>query len=205
MKLDEILSAAGKNKGRKRLGRGDGSGLGKTSGRGHKGYGQRSGAKKRMGYEGGQASYISRIPKRGFNNKNFKTVYQVVNVATLEDRFDDGATVDAEALVAAGVIDNTKDPVKILGNGELKKKLTVKADKLSASAKEKVESAGGSVELLDRSPRPVPRNKGKAAKGLEAVQVSVAAVGQTEEEEQPPAEATAEAEETNDSNEEASE
>lgn len=175
MKLDEILSAAGKNKGRKRLGRGDGSGLGKTSGRGHKGYGARSGAKSRLGYEGGQASYISRIPKRGFNNKNFKTVYQVVNVATLEERFDDGATIDAEALVAARIIDNVIDPVKILGNGELNKKFTVKADKLSASAKEKIEAAGGSVELLDRSPAPVKRNKGKAARGHEAVQVQIAA------------------------------
>jgi large subunit ribosomal protein L15 len=204
MKLDEILSAAGKNKGRKRLGRGDGSGLGKTSGRGHKGYGQRSGAKKRMGYEGGQASYISRIPKRGFNNKNFKTVYQVVNVATLEDRFDDGATVDAESLVAAGLIDNTNDPVKILGNGELKKKLTVKAEKLSASAKEKIEGAGGSVELIDRSPRPVPRNKGKAAKGLEAVRVSVPTTAEKAGEETA-AEETAETQDTNDSNEEATE
>ena len=163
MKLDEILSSAGKAKGRKRIGRGDGSGHGKTAGRGHKGYGSRSGAKSRLGYEGGQASYISRIPKRGFNNKNFKTVYQVVNVATLEERFDDGSTVDAEALVAARVIDNTVEPVKILGNGELKKKLTVKAEKFSASAKEKIEAAGGSIEVIDRSPAPVKRTIGKAA------------------------------------------
>jgi large subunit ribosomal protein L15 len=163
MKLDEILSAAGKRKARKRLGRGDGSGLGKTSGRGHKGYGARSGAKKRLGYEGGQAPYVSRIPKRGFNNKNFRTFYQVVNVATLEERFDDGATVDAEALVAARLIDNTVEPVKILGNGELKKKLTVKAEKFSASAKEKIEGAGGSIEEIDRSPAPIKRTIGKAA------------------------------------------
>jgi large subunit ribosomal protein L15 len=164
MKLDEILAKAGKSKGRRRLGRGDGSGLGKTSGRGHKGYGQRSGARKRLGYEGGQASYISRIPKRGFNNKNFKTVYQVVNVETLEERFDDGATVDAEALVQARLIDNTADAVKVLGKGELKKKLTVKAEKFSASAKEKIESAGGSIEVIDRSPAPVKRTIGKAAR-----------------------------------------
>ncbi|MBS3820610.1 MAG: 50S ribosomal protein L15 [Planctomycetes bacterium] len=163
MKLDAILSAAGKRKGRRRLGRGDGSGLGKTSGRGHKGYGARSGAKKRLGYEGGQTPCISRVPKRGFNNKNFRTLYQIVNVAALQERFDDGATVDAEALVAARVIDNTVQPVKILGNGELKKKLAVKAEKFSAAAQEKIEGAGGSVEVLDRSPAPVKRTIGKAA------------------------------------------
>jgi large subunit ribosomal protein L15 len=146
MKLEEILSAAGKYKRRKRLGRGDGSGLGKTSGRGHKGYGARSGAKKRLGYEGGQTPVISRIPKRGFNNKNFRTEYQIVNLADLEECFGDGETVDTESLLANGLIDDNGLGVKVLGHGELKKKLTVKAAKFSASAREKITQAGGTAE-----------------------------------------------------------
>ncbi|MCK5114122.1 MAG: 50S ribosomal protein L15 [Phycisphaerae bacterium] len=146
MKLDEILSAAGKYKRRKRVGRGTGSGMGKTSGRGHKGYGSRAGAKKRLGYEGGQAPMISRIPKRGFNNKNFRTEYQVINLAALEQRFEDGAKVDAEALKASRMIEDATKPVKILGNGEIKKKLTVIAQKFSATAREKIAAVGGSVE-----------------------------------------------------------
>ena len=145
MKLDEILSAAGAHKKRKRVGRGTGSGKGKTSGRGHKGYGSRAGAKDRIGYEGGQFPQIYRSPKRGFNNANFRTEYQIVNVACLEATFDDGATVNAETLLAVKLIDNTKTFVKILGNGELKKKLTVVANKYTASAKEKIEAAGGTA------------------------------------------------------------
>lgn len=146
MKLDEILSAAGKYKRRKRVGRGIGSGMGKTSGRGHKGYGSRAGAKKRLGYEGGQSPMISRIPKRGFNNKNFRTEYQVINLAALEEKFDEGAKVDPEALKASRMIEDSTRPVKILGNGELKKKLTVVAQKFSATAREKIAAAGGQAE-----------------------------------------------------------
>ena len=145
MNLDEILSSAGKYKRRKRLGRGIGSGLGKTSGRGHKGYGSRAGAKSRQGYEGGQNPVIARLPKRGFSNVNFRTVYQVVNVASL-DRFEDGARVDGAALAGAGLIADAGKPVKVLGNGELGKKLTVVASKFSASAAEKIAKAGGTTE-----------------------------------------------------------
>ncbi len=146
MKLDDVLSKAGKYKRRKRLGRGDGSGLGKTAGRGHKGYHSRSGAKSRMGYEGGQTPMISRVPKRGFNNYNFRKEYQVVNLAALNEAFDDGATVTGEALSAAGLVRDADKLIKILGNGELTKKLTISANKFSASAKEKIEAAGGSVQ-----------------------------------------------------------
>ena len=145
MKLDEILAAAGKHKGRKRIGRGTGSGMGKTSGRGHKGLGARSGGRKRLGYEGGQNPALARLPKRGFNNTLFRKDFQIINVSAL-DCFDDGARVDKQGLARAGLIDADALPVKILGNGELKKKLTVVASKFSASAKEKILAAGGAVE-----------------------------------------------------------
>ncbi|MBL7133345.1 MAG: 50S ribosomal protein L15 [Phycisphaerae bacterium] len=145
MKLDEVLSTAGKYKRRKRVGRGVGSGRGKTSGRGHKGYGARSGSRSLLGFEGGQNPMLSRIPKRGFSNVRFRKDYQTVNVALLE-RFEDGARVDGRALEAARLIQDAAKPVKILGNGELKKKLTVVASKFSASAAEKITKAGGSVE-----------------------------------------------------------
>ena len=145
MKLDEILSAAGKHKGRKRIGRGTGSGMGKTSGRGHKGLAARSGGRKRLGYEGGQNPALARLPKRGFNNALFRKDFQIINVSAL-DCFDDGARVDKQALAQAGLVDADALPVKILGNGELKKKLTVVASKFSASAKEKILAAGGAVE-----------------------------------------------------------
>lgn len=146
MNLNEILSAAGKNKRSKRVGRGTGSGHGKTSCRGHKGYGARSGAKKRLGYEGGQTPMLSRIPKRGFNNANFRKEYQVVNVATLEEKFEDGERVDAESLAAAKLINDLDMPIKVLGDGKIDKKLTVAASKFSATAKEKITKAGGTVE-----------------------------------------------------------
>lgn len=158
MKLDEILSAAGKHKRRKRIGRGTGSGHGKTSGRGHKGYGARAGAKCRAGYEGGQSTIVSRIPKRGFNNYNFRTEYQVVNLVDLEDAFEDGARVDVEALKQKKLIDvGDGGPVKVLGDGELKKKLTVVVDRFSAKAAEAIIKAGGTAEAL--SPAPDPKKK----------------------------------------------
>ena len=146
MKLDDILSAAGKYKKRKRIGRGVGSGRGKTSGRGHKGYGSRAGSHQRLGYEGGQNPTIARLPQRGFNNANFRKEYQVVNVAALEAAFDNGATVDAAAQKKVSLISDVTKPVKVLGNGDLTKKLNVVAVKFSASAKEKITNAGGSVE-----------------------------------------------------------
>jgi len=147
MRLDDILSAAGKYASRKRIGRGIGSGHGKTSGRGHKGMGARAGSGQRMGYEGGQNPILARIPKRGFSNAMFCRQYQVVNVADL-DRFDDGARVDAAILASAGLVDNAEMPVKVLGDGQITKKVTVVARKFSASAKQKIEQAGGSVEVV---------------------------------------------------------
>ncbi|MBN1554172.1 MAG: 50S ribosomal protein L15 [Phycisphaerae bacterium] len=166
MKLDDILSAAGKYKRRKRIGRGTGSGHGKTSGRGHKGYGARAGAKCRAGYEGGQSPMLSRIPKRGFNNANFRKEYQIVNLADLEEAFDDGARVAAETLRQAGLIDDPAKPVKILGDGELKKKLTVVANKFSAKASERIVAAGGVAEEIPVK-APKPRNKQKSARAAE--------------------------------------
>ena len=145
MRLDEIMSSAGRSRPRKRIGRGIGSGHGKTSGRGHKGMGSRSGSRRRLGYEGGQNPVLARIPKRGFNNANFRKEFQIVNVANLE-RFEDGAKVDAKALAEARLIGDRGKPVKVLGNGELTKKLTVVASRFSASAAEKISQAGGTAE-----------------------------------------------------------
>ncbi len=146
MKLDEVLHAAGRHKARKRVGRGKGSGCGKTSGRGHRGYGQRSGSKRMYGFEGGQNPMLSRIPKRGFSNADFRKEYQIVNVASLDQRFEAGSRVDAEALKAARLIEDAAKPVKVLGRGELSKELTVVANKFSASAAEKIAKAGGAAE-----------------------------------------------------------
>lgn len=129
----------------KRLGCGESSGLGKTSGRGHKGQKSRSGGGVRPGFEGGQMPLHRRLPKRGFNNTRFQDKIAVVNVASLEERFEDGATVNMESLKAARLIKGTYDGIKILGDGDLEKKLTVEGCKVSASAKEKIEKAGGSV------------------------------------------------------------
>ena len=128
-----------------RRGRGHGSGNGKTAGKGHKGQKARSGAP-RPGFEGGQMPLYRRIPKRGFTNRNTKDIV-AINLSALEV-FDNGSTVDVNALMEAGIIKNPRDGVKILGNGELTKKLTVKADAFSASAKEKIEALGGSAEVM---------------------------------------------------------
>lgn len=146
MELSNLRPAEGsKHSDNFRRGRGHGSGNGKTAGKGHKGQKARSGAP-RVGFEGGQMPLYRRIPKRGFKNRNSKEIISI-NVNALE-KFDNGATVDVEALLNAGVIKKTGDGVKILGNGELTKKLTVKVDALSASAKEKIEAAGGTVEVI---------------------------------------------------------
>ena len=147
MKLYELQPAAGSVKDVKRIGRGHGSGSGKTAGKGHKGQKARSGGSIRPGFEGGQMPLQRRMPKRGFNNI-FATEYVTVNVSALEERFEAGATVDAEALKACGLLKDTKDGIKILGNGELTKSLTVKAAKFTASAQEKIEKAGGKAEVI---------------------------------------------------------
>jgi large subunit ribosomal protein L15 len=134
----------------KRLGSGESSGHGKTSGKGHKGQKARSGGSIRLGFEGGQMPLIRRLPKRGFNNAAFKTNYAIVNLDSL-NRFEDGASVDEKTLLAANLIRGNYDGVKILGSGELTKKLKITADKVSASAKEKIEKAGGSVVLANES------------------------------------------------------
>ena len=146
MKLHELQPAAGSRKVRNRVGRGIGSGNGKTSGKGMKGQNSRSGGGVRTGFEGGQMPLYRRLPKRGFKNIWAKT-YAEVNVESL-NRFEDGATVDPVALVESGILKNVQDGVKILGNGELTKKLTVQANKFSASAKEKIEAAGGKAEVI---------------------------------------------------------
>ena len=146
MKLHELTPAAGSTKEVKRKGRGHGSGNGKTAGKGHKGQKARSGGGVRPGFEGGQTALARRIPKRGFNNI-FATEYAVVNVSDL-DRFVDGTVVDTELLKASGIIKKELDGVKVLGNGELTKNLTVKAAKFSAAAKEKIEKAGGKAEVM---------------------------------------------------------
>ena len=145
MKLHELGPAAGSTTAPKRLGRGVGSGLGKTSGKGHKGAKARSGGGKRHGFEGGQMPLYRRVPKKGFTNI-FRTEYATVNVGQLEV-YDNGTVVTAAMLKEAKIIRKTLDGVKVLGNGELTKKLTVEAAKFTASAKEKIEALGGKAEV----------------------------------------------------------
>ncbi len=146
MKLHELSPAEGSTKKVKRIGRGHGSGWGKTAGKGHKGQNARSGGGVRPGFEGGQTSLARRTPKRGFNNI-FATKYTTINVSDLE-MFKDGTVVDTELLLASGLIKKTLDGIKILGNGELTKNLTVKAAAFTATAKEKIEKAGGKAEVM---------------------------------------------------------
>lgn len=146
MKLQDLQPALGSTKKAYRKGRGAGSGNGKTAGRGHKGQWARSGGGVRPGFEGGQMPLARRLPKRGFHNI-FGTTYAVVNVSALE-RFDNGTEVTTELLLDTGIISKALDGVKILGNGELSKNLTVKAAAFSASAKEKIEKAGGKAEVI---------------------------------------------------------
>lgn len=150
MMIHEVTAKAGKYKKSKRLGRGIGSGKGKTSGRGTKGAGSRSGwsGSIRAGREGGQTPWFRRLPKRGFSNVNFRVEYAAINVSDLAERFKSGETVDAESLVKVGLIPNTKTPVKVLANGDLDKKLTVKVAAFSKIAQEKITKAGGSIEVV---------------------------------------------------------
>jgi large subunit ribosomal protein L15 len=147
MRLHDLKPAEGSTKKRKRVGRGIGSGHGKTSGRGHKGQNARSGGGVRPGFEGGQMPLTRRIPKRGFTNV-FKKEYVIVNVGTLEERFEEGTEITPEVLIDNGIIKDIKDGVKILGDGELTKKFTVKAHKFSKSALEKIQAVGGKAEVI---------------------------------------------------------
>ena len=144
MKLNELESL---KKDRKRVGRGPGSGNGKTSGKGHKGQNARSGGGVRPGFEGGQLPLFRRLSKGGFNNYEFRTVYSTVNVSDL-NRFEDGTVVDLALLKEVGLIKKELDGVKVLGNGDLTKKLTVKASSFSKTAKEKIENIGGKTEVI---------------------------------------------------------
>lgn len=147
MKMHELAPAIGSTKESKRIGRGHGSGNGKTAGKGHKGQKARAGHGMRAGFEGGQMPLQRRVPKRGFNNI-FATEWTAINVSALEV-FEDGSTVDAQALQAAGIIKKAVNPVKVLGNGKLTKKLTVKLDAFSASAAEKINAVGGKAEVIE--------------------------------------------------------
>ena len=145
MEIAEITRLAGAHKRRKRVGRGQGSGHGKTCGRGHKGGGSRAGWKQRGFAEGGQMPLFRRLPKRGFSNARFRTEYQVVNVDDLQERFEDGALVNGQSLLEAGLIRDVRRGVKILANGTLSKRLTVEVDRFSSQAAEKIRAAGGEI------------------------------------------------------------
>ena len=147
MKLNELRVVEGSKKERRRVGRGTSSGMGKTSGKGHKGQKARSGYSRKAGFEGGQLPLYRRLPKRGFSNANFKTEYAVLNLSDL-NLFDEGTVVTPELLKETGIVKKQLSGIKVLGNGALEKKLTVKAHKFSITAKEKIEAAGGKVEVI---------------------------------------------------------
>ncbi len=152
MDLNQVEQGGIRYEDRRRIGRGPGSGLGKTSGRGHKGWGQRSGTSRRPGYEGGQMPIYRRVPKRGFTNARFGTEYTIINVDKL-NAFADGATVDLEAVIGLGLASKLSPLMKVLGDGELTRKLIVRAQKFTKSAEEKILKAGGSVIRLDHHGR----------------------------------------------------
>ena len=168
MNITEITTRAGAHRKRKRVGRGEGSGSGKTAGRGHKGAGARSGYRRTVLAEGGMFPLFRRVPKFGFNNAQFRTEYQVVNVADLEKRFEAGAHVTPAALEGAGLIRDGRSLVKVLGNGELAKKLTVEAHRFSSSAVAKIEGTGGSAKWL------MPKPKKKFVKRFKVAEPKVA-------------------------------
>jgi large subunit ribosomal protein L15 len=165
MNLSDLKPAHGATHRRKRVGRGTGSGHGKTSGQGHKGQRARSSGNVRPGYEGGQMPFSRRVPKFGFTNP-FRVEYQPVNVSDLERaaKHAKAGVIDAAALKAAGMIHHVQGPVKILGGGELKAKLTIKADRFSEEAKKKIEAAGGKIELIAHERKPVERHSSKRRK-----------------------------------------
>lgn len=146
MKLNELSPARGSKKARKRKGRGVGAGTGKTAGRGSKGQNSRSGGGTRPGYEGGQMPIHRRLPKRGFKNI-FKKTFAVINIRDLE-KFEDGSTVDEAAFIQAGLVKGKRDGIKLLSNGAIDRAITVKVNRISKAAREKIESAGGTVEVV---------------------------------------------------------
>ena len=148
MKLHELSPAAGSSKSAWRKGRGPGSGNGKTGGRGHKGQNARTGGGVRPGFEGGQIPLYRRLPKRGFTNSLFKKEYAIINLETLDKLFNDGDAVSMEVLLEKGIVKKELNGLKVLARGEITKKLTVKAAIFSASAKEKIEAAGGKAEVI---------------------------------------------------------
>jgi large subunit ribosomal protein L15 len=148
--IHEITCQVEKYKTRKRIGRGQGSGHGKTSGRGHKGARSRSGWSSKPAREGGQLAYFRRLPKVGFSNSVFANNFHIINVRDLENHFDSGSNVDAKALVAKGLIRDTTLPVKVLGVGDLTKKITITAGRASKTAQEKIEKAGGSISIVTK-------------------------------------------------------
>jgi len=161
MMIHEITAQAGAHRKRMRVGRGESSGHGKTCGRGTKGSGARAGAMIKVGSEGGNLPLFRRLPKRGFNNKEFAQKFSIVNVSDLEKFFSAGATVDVTALINKGLVRDERYPVKVLGDGELSKSLTVVAGKFTKQAADKITKAGGSMQTLE-----LDRNKGKVdAKG----------------------------------------
>ncbi len=165
MMLDEVTARAGGHRRRKRVGRGEASGHGKTCGRGNKGCQSRAGGGTRPLHEGGQMPIFRRLPKRGFSNFEFRTVYQVVNLARLEETCSSGQTVNVESLRKLGLVRGGSPLVKILGTGTLSKNLTIEAHAFSASAKEAITKAGGSVKLIERAnPAQKARAKHKTAK-----------------------------------------
>jgi large subunit ribosomal protein L15 len=162
MRLNNLSPNKGAKHRRKRLGKGESSGLGKTAGRGNKGHKARSGGGVRPGFEGGQMPLARRLPKKGFNNAQFKTRYAIVNVGDLQEKFE-GGVVDESSLRTAGLVSGAWDGVKILGDGELSRKLTVQVDKVSATAREKIVAAGGEVVEI-KKPAPVAKLPRKAKK-----------------------------------------
>lgn len=147
MKLNSMYPAEGSTKVRKRIGRGTSSGTGKTAGKGHKGQNARSGGGVRPGFEGGQLPLFRRLPKRGFSNAKFKTEYAIINLSDL-NKFEDNAVITPELLKEMGLVKNQIDGIKVLGNGTLEKKITVKAHKFSSVAKEQIEKLGGKAEVI---------------------------------------------------------
>ena len=164
MRLHNLAPRPGAKHRKKRLGIGESSGHGKTSGRGHKGQKARSGGSVRLGFEGGQMPLIRRLPKRGFNNTDFKPVYAVINLDTLEERFDAGARIDEAALRSLRLVHGRNDGIKLLARGTVTKSFTVEVDKSSAAAREKLEKAGGSLVLRERQTKIASRSVLKAVK-----------------------------------------
>jgi large subunit ribosomal protein L15 len=167
MRLHNLAPRPGAKHRRKRLGCGESSGHGKTSGRGHKGQKARSGGSLRLGFEGGQMPLIRRLPKRGFNNFNFKPVYALVNLDTLEERFESGARIDEAALRAIRLVHGRNDGIKLLARGTVTKMFIVEVDKSSAAAREKLEQAGGSLLLRPEKPKQI--------KGVKMIKVNKSA------------------------------